>query len=247
MGRRKRGDVSLDRGLSKLGVLSRSEARSAILAGRVTVGRRVVRDPGLAVVPERTAIAIDGRAVEPDRAPLTVMLHKPRGVVTTAPDPQGRRTVFDCLAGLDRRVVAVGRLDWASSGLLLLTNRSQLAAWIESPRHAVPRTYVVVARGFVEEPAMLVAMAGVEDDGEVLRAEAVELLKRSRRESTLRVELRQGKNREIRRLLAALGHEVVRLKRIGLGGLALGDLPAGAWREVSAAELGRAFPGAPIP
>jgi len=103
-----------------------------------------------------------------------------------------------------------------------------------------------VARGFVEEPAILEALAGVEDSGEVLRAEAVELLKRSRRESTLRVELRHGKNREIRRLLAALGHQVVRLKRTGLGGLSLGDLPPGSWREVSREELVNAFPGAPV-
>jgi len=243
---RRSGEVSLARGLSKLGLLSRSQAEAAILAGRVTVGGLVARDPGLAVVPEKAAIAIDGVALDLDRAPLTVMLHKPRAVVTTARDPEGRRTVYDCLEGLDRRVVAVGRLDWASSGLLLLTNRTQLAAWIESPRHAVPRTYVVVARGFVEEPAILEALAGVEDSGEVLRAEAVELLKRSRRESTLRVELRHGKNREIRRLLAALGHEVVRLKRTGLGGLSLGDLPPGSWREVSREELVNAFPGAPV-
>lgn len=197
-------------------------------------------------MPEKAEIAIDGIVVESDNSPLVVMLHKPRGVVTTARDPEGRRTVYDCLEGLERRVVPVGRLDWASSGLLLLTNRTQLAAWIENPGNAVARSYVVVARGFVEEPAILEALAGVEDDGQLLRAEAMELLKRSRRESTLRIELRQGKNREIRRLLAAVGHEVVRLKRIALGGLSLGELPPERWREVSRQELVTAFPGAPL-
>jgi 23S rRNA pseudouridine2605 synthase len=221
----------LERALSKLGLATRQEARRMILAGDVRVDGLIARDPNAGVVPEEIEIAIGG--VERSRAPrVVVLLYKPRGVVTTRRDPEGRRTVYDCLAGLDEHVVPVGRLDAATSGLLVLTNDTRLADELTDPANAVSRTYLVTVRGRVADESAAAAVDGVEDRGEHLAASSVIVRKASGRESHLVVELRQGKNREIRRLFAALGHEVTALKRVAFGGYVLGDLAVGEWRRV---------------
>lgn len=241
----KPGHVPLERALSKLGLASRAEARELVRAGRVAVDGRVAADPLVSVVPERIRIEIDGRPAH--RAePLTVLLHKPRGVVTTRSDPEGRPTVYGCLTDLDEHVVPVGRLDAATSGLLLLTNDTRFADWVTDPENEVPRVYLVTVRGELEDATARLLEDGIEDSGERLAARAVTVRKRSRRETHLVVELTEGKNREIRRMLAAAGHEVTRLKRVSFGGLELGDLPPGRWRRVGEAELRTAFPGAPV-
>lgn len=174
-------------------------------------------------------------------------MNKPRGVVTTRRDPQGRRTVYDILGGGLPYLSPVGRLDMASTGLLLLTNDTRLNDWLLDPSHAVRRTYVVTVRGaFSDENAGRIEH-GVRDRGELLKAQTAELLKRSARETYTRVTLTEGRNRELRRLFAACGHEVTRLTRIAFGGLELGRLAPGAWRIVARAELLAAFPGAPQP
>lgn len=229
----KKGFVPLERALSKLGLASRTEARAVIREGRVAVDGRPVIDPLFAVVPESAHIEIDGQKAELPR-PLTILLHKPRGVVTTRSDPEGRPTVYDCLQGLDAHVVPVGRLDAATSGLLLLTNDTRLADWVTDPRNEVPRVYLVTVRGELSD-----------DQSRRLEEGIVTVRKRSKRETHLVVELTEGKNREIRRMLAAVGHEVTKLKRVSFGGLELGELPPGRWREVGEEELRAAFPKAP--
>lgn len=243
--RRRRGEVALERALSKLGIASRSGARAAILAGRVAVAGRIVRDPGTPVVPERAAITIDGE--RPRAAPWrALVLHKPAGVITTRDDPHGRTTVFDWLGEEGKGLLAVGRLDRDTTGLLILTSDSRLADWLTDPANAIPRLYRARVRGAVEAAALRRLEAGIEDRGQLLRAERAELVAASARESCLLLTLAEGKNREVRRLLAAIGHPVRRLERLSFGGLALGELPAGAHRELSAEELRRAF-GAAAP
>ena len=234
----KTGRVRLDRALSKLGVASRSEAKRLIVSGCVTVGTEIVTDPAWSVIPERTRIAIDGRAT-PETRWRTIAFSKPRGVVTTRRDPEGRRTVFDVLGEDGRSLVAVGRLDMASTGLLLLTSDTQLAAWLTDPDNGVVRRYIVTARGAVLDGGARAMMQGV--DG--LRARTVDVLKRSARETHLAIELTEGRNREIRRLLQAVGHEVTRLLRVSFGGIELGTLQPGEWREVERDEIAAAFPG----
>jgi 23S rRNA pseudouridine2605 synthase len=245
MRRRRPAEVSLERALSKLGILSRARAREAILAGRVMLDGRPAIDPGRPVVPERADLRLDGRPV--GRAPWrTVLLHKPRGVVTTLDDPEGRASVRDLLPDELGHLGPVGRLDRATSGLLLLTNDTALAEWLCNPANGVERTYLVTVRGEVGESEAATACAGLEIDGERLRARSVTVRKRSGRESHLVVVLDEGKNREIRRLFAALGHEVVRLKRVGFGSLTLGRLAPGAFRDLGLAEVQTAFPGARV-
>ena len=240
-----RGHVSLERALSKLGLASRSEARALILEGRVRVDGRPATDPLAPVIPERIRIEIDGRPAERP-PPVTVLLHKPRGVVTTRSDPEGRPTVYDCLEGLDAHVVPVGRLDAATTGLLLLSNDTRFADWVTDPANAVPRVYLATVRGELSDATARRLQEGIEDDGEILSARQVGVRKRSRRETHLVVEMSEGKNREIRRMLSATGHEVTRLKRVSFGGLELGSLEPGEWRLVSAEEIRAAFPAASV-
>jgi 23S rRNA pseudouridine2605 synthase len=174
--------TQLDRALSKLGLASRSDARRLILDGRVTVEDRIVSDPAHLVTPERATIAIDGKAAS--QAPWrTIAMHKPRGTVTTRRDPEGRKTVFDILGSDARSLVAVGRLDLASSGLLLLTTDTKLAARLTDPINAIVRRYVVTARGAVSDAAIEKIVGGI--DG--MRAESVKLLKRSNARPTSRL------------------------------------------------------------
>jgi 23S rRNA pseudouridine2605 synthase len=243
--RRRPGHVSLQRALSKLGLASRSEALELIQTGKVAVDGRTETDPLREVVPERIRVQIgDHSADRPE--PLTILLHKPRGVVTTRSDPEGRRTVYGCLEGLDTHVVPVGRLDAATSGLLLLTNDTRFAGWVTEPANGVPRVYLVTVRGELSDVIARRLEGGIEESGEILSAQKVAVRKRSKRETHLVVELTEGRNREIRRMLAAAGHEVIRLKRVSFGGLELGSLESGKWRVVSMDELRAAFPGAPL-
>jgi 23S rRNA pseudouridine2605 synthase len=180
--------VPLARALSKLGLASRSEATALIRDGRVAVNGNIVRSAEFPVVPERAAIEIDGRRAErPQR--LTILLHKPRGVVTTRRDPQGRPTVLDLVPDAPARVFPVGRLDMATTGLLLLTNDSRFADRVTDPANQVPRTYVVTVRGAVDDQARAALEAGVAVGGERLRPASVEVRKRSRRETHLIVTL----------------------------------------------------------
>ena len=225
--------VPLNRALSKLGILSRAQATDAIRAGRVRVGGRIIDDPAHLVIPERVRIALDD-APRVRAAWRTILFHKPRGVVTTRRDPEGRDTVFEVIGDASTGLNAVGRLDRATSGLLLLTTDSQFANWITDPANGVARVYVVTVRGRVSDA-----------DIERLDAE-ITLRKASGRESHLVVQLRRGKNREVRRLFEGIGREVTRLKRVTFGGLELGSLEPGQWRDVSRTELRAAFPEAPI-
>lgn len=247
--------MSLERALSKLGLASRSEARALILAGRVTVNGQSATDPNARVTPERLAIAIDAVPQARARTALTIALHKPRGYVTTRSDPEGRKTVYDLLVDVPERVVPVGRLDLATSGLLILTNDTQFANWLTDPTHKIPRVYLVVVEGRVTpdtaarlERGIAVDLSrrsasGAKADGETLAAATAEVRKASGKESHLVVTLTEGRNREIRRLFEAVDHPVTRLRRVQFGGLALGDLPPGAWRTLPATEVRRAFPG----
>jgi 23S rRNA pseudouridine2605 synthase len=237
--------VSLERALSKLGLASRSEARALILQGRVSVDGTTITNASTRVVPERIAIAIDGAAQEREAESLTIALHKPRGYVTTRSDPEGRKTVYDLLVDLPSRVVPVGRLDLATSGLLILTNDTQFANWLTDPASGVPRIYLVTVAGRATDETTAGLINGVMAQGERLAASAAVVRKASARESHLVITLLEGKNREVRRLLQAVGHPVTRLRRVQVGGLELGTLAPGTWRRVSEQELQRAFPSYP--
>jgi 23S rRNA pseudouridine2605 synthase len=236
------GRVPLARALSKLGRSSRSEAIELILAGRVAVNGRAVRDPARPVGPERDRLTVDGQEIERAKWRL-ILLNKIRGTVTTRRDPEDRPTVFDPLGEIGRGLITVGRLDRATSGLLLLTTDTRFANWLTDPATGIVRRYVTTVRGELTDADAARMTAGIDD----VHAHQLHVRKRSARETHLVIELVEGKNREIRRLCAAVGHEVTALRRVAFGGLEIGDLAPGAWRDVSRDEVRRAFgPGAEL-
>lgn len=230
--------VGLARALSKLGVCSRSQGREWILGGRVRVNGSLSRDPDLRVDPDRDRIEVDGRAVaEAERVYL--VLNKPRGLVTTAADEKGRETVFACLDDPALPFVApVGRLDRASEGLLLFTNDTRWAARILDPGSRLEKVYHVQVDRVPDAETLRRMEEGVaEPGGEVLSALRARVLRRGERNAWLEVVLDEGKNRQIRRLTAALGIEVLRLVRVAVGPLELGDLPKGSYRRLRPEEV----------
>lgn len=227
--------IGLARALSKLGYCSRSQAFLIIRAGRVTLNGAVRRDPEAPVHLEGDRILVDGQPLSPSPR-VYLMLNKPRGVVTTAADEKGRRMVYDCLpAGLPW-VAPVGRLDKASEGLLLLTNDSEWAARILAPESHLEKTYHVQIAALADAALLRALEKGVTAGGELLRLKRAAILRRGQRNAWLEIILDEGKNRHIRRLLAALGVDVLRLLRVAIGPLVLGDLPKGGSRPLTAAE-----------
>ena len=227
-----RTTVPIDRALSKLGLASRAEARVLIREGRVRANGRLIEQVGERIKLD-AKISISGHAgaqvsgYSGARVPgerVVIAFNKPRGVVTTTKDPEGRLTVFSMLEekGMTERLIAVGRLDLASTGLLLLTNDNDLMNQLTDPVNGVLRKYAVVVRGRVTEEEI----AGLEAHEIVIR-------KASGPESHLLITLTQGKNREIRNMLEGIGHEVTRLHRVEFGPVELGKLQPGEWIDVT--------------
>jgi 23S rRNA pseudouridine2605 synthase len=222
--------------ISKLGIGSRSQAASWVSEGRVRVNGELVRDPEFPVIQGRDHICVDGREAAPAR--MVVMLNKPRGLVTTTRDEQGRVTVYECLKGAGLPWLApVGRLDKASEGLLLFTNDPAWAARVTDPASGPEKTYHVQIDRLPDEKLFAALRAGVDCDGERLSVKSVGCLRTGAKNAWLEVVLDEGRNRHIRRLLATLDVRVLRLIRVAIGSLALGDLPKGRWRLLTAQEL----------
>jgi 23S rRNA pseudouridine2605 synthase len=231
----------LARILSKRGVCSRSEAARWIAAGRVAIDGRIVRDPDH---PTR-----DGDRIQLDGQPLQrtdtihIALNKPRGLVTTASDERGRDTVYRCLDGADLPWLApVGRLDKASEGLLLLSNDPEWAARITDPASGPDKTYHVQIDRLPDAELLAALRTGVGSEQGFLRATSAQLLRTGDRNSWLEIVLDEGRNRQIRRLLAAFDVGVLRLVRVAIGGLALGDLAKGGWRKLTDDEVNALAP-----
>ncbi|TQT64402.1 pseudouridine synthase [Xanthomonas perforans] len=240
----------LARVLSKLGVCSRTEAARWIADGRVSVSARVVRDPEFPIRgDQQSSITVDGQPLAgPARCYL--MLNKPRGVVTTVRDEQGRDTVYRCFDGAGLPWIApVGRLDKASEGLLLFSNDPQWAATVTDPARGPDKTYHVQIDCRPSAAQLTQLQAGVADtdpegEGVLLRAKQVSVLREGERNAWLEIVLDEGRNRQIRRLLAAVDIGVLRLVRVAIGPLAMGELGKGAWRMLSAEEVRTLVPAA---
>jgi pseudouridine synthase len=201
------------------------------------VNGAVVRTIGTRVRPGVDQILLDGVRLRPE-APVTVMLHKPAGYITAVSDPEGRPVVVSLLpkAGLPR-LFPVGRLDWDTEGLLLLTNDGDLANLLTHPRHEVAKVYHAKVKGRPAPEVLRRLLHGVVSDGERLSATAVSVLRTTRENAWVMVSVRQGRYRQVRRMCEAIGHPVLKLVRVALGPLALGPLPRGQWRTLLPAEL----------
>lgn len=228
--------VSLPRVLSKFGFCSRRLAQVMIENGRVRVDGRVVRHAGMRVDPRRAAICVDGRQVV-SVTKVYLLLNKPRGLLTTYGDPQGRGTVYDCLDGHDLPFLGpVGRLDCASEGLLLMTNDTRWAHHLLDPASNVEKVYHVQIDSHPDQALLARLQDGVVHDGERLAAKSVALLRLGERNAWLEVVLTEGRNRQIRRMMALSGVNVLRLVRVAVGTLRLGDVAKGDFRHLTASE-----------
>jgi 23S rRNA pseudouridine2605 synthase len=245
MSPRKPGETprhGLARVLSKRGVCSRSEAAYWIVSGRVSVAGRVVRDPEFPTLPDEKDIRLDGEWLQVP-SPRYLMLNKPRGLVTTAADERGRDTVYRCFDGDNLGWIApVGRLDKASEGLLLFGNDPHWAACITDPSTGPNKTYHVQIDTLPDAALVSALEEGVDVAGERLRAQSARLLRTGGKTAWLEIVLDEGRNRQIRRLLAAFDIAVLRLVRVAIGGLALGELGKGQWRMLTAEEAGALAP-----
>jgi 23S rRNA pseudouridine2605 synthase len=251
--------VGLARALSKLGFSSRTHAAALIRAGRVRLNRIVRRDPETPVRLDRDRITVDAQTIEQEER-IYLVMNKPRGIVTTASDEKGRNTVYSLLneassaaegkslsQGGGPWVAPVGRLDKASEGLLLLTNDSEWGARVAAPETHLEKTYHVQIGIVADENLVQSLMRGVKaDESDTLRARQVRVLRAGQKSCWLEIILDEGKNRQIRRMLAALGVEVLRLVRVAIGPLQLGNLPKGKFRPLTKNEkqlLDRAMKG----
>jgi 23S rRNA pseudouridine2605 synthase len=237
--------IGLARALSKAGYGSRSAAFAVIRAGRVSLNGVIVRDPEKPVRLERDRIEVDGQKFAA-AAKIYLVLNKPRGVVTSASDEKGRETVYAYLDAALPWIAPIGRLDKASEGLLLLTNDSEWAARVLDPESHLDKTYHVQIGAVAADELIVALRNGIVSDGELLRAKRASVLRHGEKNSWLEVVLDEGKNRQIRRMLAGLNIEVLRLVRVAIGPLALGELKKGAARSLTASEknaLDRALRG----
>ena len=227
--------TGLARVLSKLGYCSRSQAADLIRAGRVKLNGAIRRDPETPTRFEKDKIAVDGKIVGSSEKRYFI-LNKPRGVVTTASDEKGRETVYDFLPATLSWIAPVGRLDKASEGLLLLTNDSEWAARISAPETHLDKTYHVRIDAIADETLLQKLRDGVQATDDFLRAKRINILRQGEHNSWLEIVLDEGKNRHIRRMLKHLNIEVLRLIRVAIGPLPLGELPKGKTRELTQEE-----------
>jgi 23S rRNA pseudouridine2605 synthase len=236
--RRTRGPLSLARALSKFGVCSRKEGARWIEAGRVAVNGRVVYFALRRIDPRRDRVTVDGTRVGDDTERIVLALHKPRGFITSRGDPGGRATIYDLLGALGRWVFPVGRLDRDTTGLLILTNDHRLGERLSDPGHGVAKTYHALVAGVPDRAALQALREGVPlGVGVVSRPAGVRMVGASRAGTWLEIVLHEGKNRQVRRMCAAVGHEVLELARVGIGDFALSGLPAGEWRRLEEDEI----------
>jgi pseudouridine synthase len=229
--------MTLDRVLSRFGIASRTAAREAIAAGRVKVNGKVVHDPDIWVEPGTDAVHLDGNRVRAARR-IYLALYKPKGVITSHGDPDGRATVYDYLDQTHKWVSPIGRLDKDTSGLLLLTNDTDFANRVTTPGSGVLKTYLVKLNGIVSDETLNSLAGGVEmKRGDHARPAGVRHIEDRGRYSRVEIVLDEGKNREVRRMMEAVGYKVLKLVRTRIGPVTLAGLAVGKWRELTPQEV----------
>ncbi|MDI9520831.1 MAG: pseudouridine synthase [Bacillota bacterium] len=228
--------MRLQKYLASCGVASRRKAEEMIAQGLVSVNGRVVTEMGTQVE-EGDLVTVESRPVTPEETMHYILYYKPVGEVTTVSDPRGRPTVLDHFRDYPVRLFPVGRLDFDSEGLLILTNDGELTQRLTHPSHEVEKRYIARVSNNLEDDALFRLRAGVMLDGRKTAPAKVSVLRRDPFSTDILITIHEGRNRQIRRMVEAVGHQVVRLKRVQYGALSLGDMKRGEWRELSAQEV----------
>jgi 23S rRNA pseudouridine2605 synthase len=248
-GRRKTEDGNstaqrLQKILSAAGVASRRLSEELIAQGRVQVNGKTVTELGTKADPAVDEIKVDGRRIQVQQRKRYILLHKPRGYVTSRSDPQGRPTVLDLLRGVREYIYPVGRLDYDSEGLLILTNDGELAARLMHPRHEVDKVYEARVRGVPDQHTVDRLAKGVTIDGKRTAPAKVRVLEPRGKhppadQTTIELAIHEGRQRQVRKMFDAVGHPVVRLKRVRIGPIEDRDIPTGHWRDLTPREVAR--------
>jgi pseudouridine synthase len=237
----KRPLKTLERVISKAGLGSRTEARQWIADGRVRVNGTIVQTPDYWVDFARDKVTLDGKPVQGGKK-IYLLLYKPKGYLTTYKDPEGRPTVYDLMSGLGAWVFPVGRLDLDTSGLLILTNDSQFAERLSHPDYKVPKTYQVKASTLLTEEQLSHLQRGMTLSDGPTRPALVKRLRDSAKYTVLEITITEGRNRQVRRMIEALGSKVLKLVRTGIGPIRIGELPIGTHRHLSEQEIQQLSP-----
>jgi len=230
--------LRIQKWLSMSGVASRRKAEEMIVEGRVCINGIKVTELGAKANPQNDLVELDGKIVEIVQEKIYIMLHKPEGVVTTVTDPFGRATVMDLVPN-QMRLYPVGRLDFDTSGLLLMTNDGEWAQKLTHPKYEVFKTYIAMVKGIPATESLQKLRQGIVIDGKKTAPAKIKLLKNEKKsaKSKMIITIHEGRNHQVRKMCEAIGHKVITLKRIDVGGLELGALPKSKWRHLTAKEV----------
>ena len=229
--------LRLQKYIADSGITSRRKAEELIRMGRVRVDGKVVTEMGTKIDPDVNSVEVDGRDIRPEKKKFYIMLNKPAGYITSTSDDFDRPTVMELTRDVHARIYPVGRLDYDTQGMLILSNDGDFANAIMHPGSKIKKTYLVWTRGMVTPEAIRKLRAGVDIGDYVTRPAEVELIGANERESNIKVIIGEGKKRQVRRMCEAVGFPVIRLKRVEIGGVSLGNLPEGKWRHLRNAEI----------
>ena len=230
-------EVRLQKFLADAGVASRRKAEEFILDGKVTVNGKIVQEMGFKINDKTDIVMYNGERVKPKSRKIYIMLHKPEGFVTTVKDQFNRASVSDLVKDINARIFPVGRLDYDTSGLLIMTNDGELTYKLTHPRHEIPKRYLAKLFGEPDSKGIRRFRSGIMIDGKMTKPAKIVILRRDERFSYAEITITEGRNRQIRKMCEEIKHPVASLKRIAVGKLELGDLPKGKYRELTKKEI----------
>lgn len=231
--------MRLQKFIAECGVASRRGAEKIIESGRVYVNGDLVDYMGCEVDPDKDMVEVDGRVIKPESKKYYIVLNKPKNYVTTVSDDLGRPTVMHLVEDIDARIYPVGRLDFDTSGLLIMTNDGDFANRLTHPRNVVNKTYIARVDRILTEDELEKLCKGIELDGALTAPAKAEMIKRPQKGFEVKITIHEGRNRQVRRMLEAVNVNVLALKRISVGSVTLGNLPEGKWRKLSDAEINK--------
>ena len=229
--------IRLQKYLAQCGVASRRASEKMILSGRVTVNGVPVTEMGVQIDENLDEVAVDEKVVHPEEQKHYLAYNKPIGEISTASDPEGRATIMDRFKDYPVRIFPVGRLDYDSEGLILLTNDGEMMNHVLHPSHEVKKTYLTKVSNHVTPEEIAQLRKGVMIDGKMTSPASVRLIREETFDTVLLISIHEGRNRQVRKMVDAVGHQVVSLKRVEFGPVLLGDLPSGMWRKLTEAEI----------
>ncbi len=229
--------IRLQKYIAESGITSRRKAEELIREGRVKVGGEIIREMGVKINPDTDEVEVDGHIIRQETKKYYIMLNKPAGYITTTSDDFNRPTVMELTEDVHARIYPVGRLDYDTQGLLLLSNDGDFANAIMHPKGNLKKTYIASVKGLITVSAIKRLRSGIDIGDYITKPAEVELISGTERESSVKIIIGEGKKRQVRRMLDAVGFPVLRLKRVAIGGVTLGNLPEGKWRHLKPSEI----------